>query len=177
MRRARRIVIVGFMAAGKTSVATALARLLDCEAVDLDAVISEHEGRTIRDLIEERGEDAFRRAETFMLRAVLERMPARVIALGGGAWTIEGNRSLIAEHGCLTVWLDAPFNLCWKRIGREHGTRPLALDRQSARRLYCERRPLYELAALRVEVGEATTADEAAAEILKAVRRSRFVKG
>jgi len=177
MRRARRIVIVGFMAAGKTSVATALARLLGCGMVDLDAAISEHEKRTIHDLIRERGEDAFRGAETFMLRVVLERMPARVIALGGGAWTIEGNRGLIAEYGCLTVWLDAPFNLCWKRIEQEHGTRPLALDRQSAHRLYRERRPLYELAALRVEVGEGTTADEAAAEILKAMRRSRFVKG
>jgi shikimate kinase len=176
LKGARRIVLLGFMAAGKTSVAHALARLLDCEAVDLDRVISESEKRTIRELIEERGEDAFRRAEGFMLRAVLERADARVVALGGGAWTIESNRALIAERGCLTVWLDAPFELCWKRIESEHGTRPLALDRAAAHELYRERRALYELAALRLPVVEESSADETAAELLKAMRRLRFVK-
>jgi shikimate kinase len=177
MKRARRIVITGFMAAGKTSVALSLARLLKCDAVDLDRVISEHEKRSIYELIKERGEDSFRGAETLMLRTVLEGMTAHVIALGGGAWTFETNRKLIAEHGCLTVWLDAPFNLCWERIEREKGTRPLALDRQSAHRLYRERRPLYELAALRVEVGDEMTADETAYALLKTMRRLRFVKG
>jgi shikimate kinase len=176
VKGARRIVLVGFMAAGKTSVAHALARLLKCEAIDLDQVISEGERRTIRELIEERGEDAFRRAESFMLRAVLERADARVVALGGGAWTVESNRALIAERGCLTVWLDAPFELCWKRIESEQGTRPLALDRGAAHRLYRERRPLYELASLRLPVVEESSADETAAELLKAMRRLRFVK-
>ncbi|HST52578.1 MAG TPA: shikimate kinase [Pyrinomonadaceae bacterium] len=170
-RAARRVVITGFMAAGKTTVAKALARRLSCEMVDLDAIISEYEKRTIGELIKERGEGAFRGAETFMLRAVLERVPSFVLALGGGAWTFEKNRELIAERGCLTVWLDAPFDLCWRRIEREHGTRPLALDRPSAHRLFGERRALYELAALRVEVREEMTADETAAEVLKAMRR------
>lgn len=165
----RRIVITGFMAAGKTSVAKALARQLGCEMIDLDEIISEHEKQTINDLIRERGEDAFRRAETLMLDSLLEKTPARVIALGGGAWTIERNRDLIKEHDCLTVWLDAPFNLCWERIEREQGTRPLALDRQSAHRLYRERRTLYELAAVRVQVAEEKSADDVAAELLKAV--------
>ena len=175
-RKPRRVVIVGFMAAGKTSVALALARLLNCEMVDLDAIISEHEKRTIAELITERGEDAFRGVETFMLRDVLERMTTFVLALGGGAWAFETNRNLIAEHECLTVWLDAPFNLCWQRIEREHGTRPLALERQSAHRLFRERRPLYELASLRVRVGEEKSADETAADLLKTMRRLRFVK-
>jgi shikimate kinase len=169
-RSGRRIVVVGFMAAGKTCVATALARLLSCEAVDLDRLISEHEKRTIRELIEERGEDSFRETESFMLRDVLEKSRARVIALGGGAWTIEENRELIAAHDCLTIWLDAPFDLCWQRIKREQGTRPLALDRESAHRLYRLRRPIYELAALHVEVKEGLTADETAAEVLNVMR-------
>lgn len=164
------------MAAGKTGVAFALARLLGCEAIDLDRLISEGERRTIRELIEERGEDAFRRAESFMLRAVLERAGARVVALGGGAWTIESNRALIEEHGCLTVWLDAPFELCWKRIEGEQGTRPLALDRGAANKLYRERRPLYALASLRLPVVDGSSADETAAELLKATRRLRLVK-
>ena len=57
-REPRRIVITGFMAAGKTSVALALARLLDCGVADLDAIISEHERRSIGELIKGRGEGA-----------------------------------------------------------------------------------------------------------------------
>lgn len=171
-REPRRIVITGFMAAGKTSVALALARLLDCDVVDLDAIISEHERRSIGELIKGRGEGAFREVETRTLRSVLESGTARVIALGGGAWTFEANRELIAEHDCLTIWLDAPFDLCWQRIEREQeGTRPLAPERASAQRLFGERRPLYELASLRVEVEEGMTADETAAEVLNAMRR------
>src|SRR5436305_3259732 len=174
-RPQRRIVIVGFMAAGKTSVARALARLLGCEMIDLDETISEQEKRSIHELITERGEEDFRRAETRVLRALLEKNPARVIATGGGAWTVERNRDLIAEHDCLTVWLDAPFDLCWKRIGREQGTRPLAPDRQATHSLYRARRPLYELASLRGEVGEEKSAGEMAVEFLKMMRRLRFV--
>ena len=169
-RGPRRVVITGFMAAGKTSVALALARLLGCEAVDLDAVISEHEGQSISGLINARGEEAFREVETRTLRDVLESRSARGVALGGGAWTFEANRELIAEHDCLTVWLDASFDLCWERIEREQGTRPLAPERAPALALFRERRPLYELAALRVEVGEGMTADETAAKVLNAMR-------
>ena len=112
-----------------------------------------------------------------MLRAVLERGSAHVVALGGGAWTIESNRALIVEHGCLTVWLDAPFELCWKRIEAEQGTRPLALDRRAAHELYRERRPLYALASLRLPAVEELSADETAAALLRLMHRmQRFVK-
>ena len=175
-RSPRRVVITGFMAAGKTSVAHALARLLGCEAVDLDAIISEHERRTISEIIRERGEKAFRELETRALRDVFESKSARVVALGGGAWTFEANRELIAEHDCLTVWLDASFDLCWQRIGRERGTRPLAPERAPAQRLFRERRPLYELAALRVEVEEGMSADGTAAEVLNVMRRRKLLE-
>ena len=176
-RPQRRIVITGFMAAGKTSVARALARLLGCEMVDLDETVSEQEKQSIRDLITERGEEIFRQTETQVLRALLEKNRARVIATGGGTWTVERNRGLIEEHDCVTVWLDAPFDLCWKRIEREKGTRPLAPDRQATHRLYSARRTLYELASLRVEVAEEKSADETAVELLRTMRRLRFVKG
>ncbi|PYS98880.1 MAG: hypothetical protein DMF65_09810 [Acidobacteria bacterium] len=162
-RPQRRIVITGFMAAGKTSVARALARLLGCEMIDLDEIISEQEKRSIHDLITERGEEIFRQTETQVLRALLEKNPARVIATGGGTWTVERNRGLIEEHDCVTV--------------REKGTRPLAPDRQATHRLYSARRTLYELASLRVEVAEEKSADETAVELLRTMRRLRFVKG
>src|ERR671914_821538 len=95
----RRVVITGFMCAGKTSVARALARLLKCPALDLDELVREREGRTPQRLIDEEGEPAFREAETRALREALGDGAAQVIALGGGTWALERNRALVNEHG------------------------------------------------------------------------------
>ncbi|HEX8852537.1 MAG TPA: shikimate kinase, partial [Pyrinomonadaceae bacterium] len=75
------------------------------------------------------------------------------------------NRALIDAHGCLTVWLDAPFELCWQRTVSDGETRPLARTRASAARLYEERRALYALAALRVAAEDATSPADLAASI------------
>src|ERR1044072_1765501 len=155
-----RIFITGFTAAGKTTLAKSLARRTGCRMVDLDQFIAEREGRTPQQIIVEDGEARFREIETTALRVVLENEKAVVVALGGGAWTIEQNRMLISEDGGFTAWLDAPFKLCWQRIRSGGGVRPLARDREKARQLYNARRTLYELADLRVEATEArSTAD------------------
>jgi shikimate kinase len=172
----RRIVIVGFMGAGKTTVARALASKMQLESLDLDEIISEQQKTTIPDLIKDKGEATFRDSETFMLGVVLERKVAQIIGLGGGAWMSERNRELINKHDCLTIFLDAPFELCWKRITEQDEVRPLALDRGSAHKLYRERQPVYELAELHVKVGEEASADDLAAEIVSSLRRRRHIK-
>jgi shikimate kinase len=166
----RRIIITGFMGAGKTTVARALARRLNCRMADLDLLVADLEKRSIPDIIRNDGEEQFRASETVALRLALKRKTASVVALGGGAWTLERNRALIAEHQCLTIWLDASFELCWKRITSSSLARPLALNRQAARRLYRERLPLYELAALHVRMTDDKSVDEIVSEIVDKLR-------
>lgn len=172
------IILTGFMGAGKTTVAASLARQLNCRMVDLDALIAEREGRSVPELIREEGEARFRELETEVLRELLERKEAEVVSLGGGAWAIERNRALIARHECLTIWLDASFALCWQRItrARQH-ERPLSRSRSETRRLYNARRPLYQLASLRVDVNAGRSAARVAAEIKEALdAERRFAK-
>src|ERR1043166_2959380 len=142
----RRIVILGFMGCGKTTVAKELARQLGCKFIDLDSFISERQGRSPAEMIQADGEDSFREIETLALRDVLQDKHAQVIALGGGTWTIPANRTLIALHDCLSVWLDAPFELCWKRIDAAHAPRPLAPDRETAQARFESRRADYATA-------------------------------
>ena len=168
MKKSLRIVITGFMGSGKTTIANALASRLDCHMVDLDSFIAEREGRTAARIIAEDGEAAFRENETNALRDLLSGTEARVIALGGGTWTIAANRDLIAQHEYVTVWLAAPFDLCWNRITASgHTVRPLAPGRDAARKLFERRRASYELAALKVEIDAHMDVAEVAARIQK----------
>jgi shikimate kinase len=159
------IIIVGFMGSGKTTVAHELARQLGCRVIDLDELIMEREKRSPKEIIEQDGEERFREIETRMLREVLDEGVARVIAVGGGVWTIAVNRKLMAERAAFVAWLDASFELCWKRIEASGKTRPLARSRAMAQKLYDERRPIYELAGARIKIHENESAEETAKKV------------
>jgi shikimate kinase len=167
------IVITGFMGSGKSTVARALALQLDSQMVDLDGEILEQEERSARQIIDDDGEPAFREIETRVLRDVLQKNATGVIALGGGAWTINGNRDLITSAGCVSVWLDAPFDLCWQRIVDGDHDRPLARNEAEALLRYTERRAAYASADIRVEATAKQTADEMATEIAQALAENR----
>ncbi|MBA2704452.1 MAG: shikimate kinase [Blastocatellia bacterium] len=159
------IAITGFMAAGKTTVSRALAAKLNCEFVDLDELITAQHKKSISEIIKADGEDRFRQLETKTLAEVLPASDDFVIALGGGTWAREENRRLLNEQNARIIWLDAPFELCWKRIPTGDNGRPLAPSREVAERLYRARRPVYELAELRLAVSAGQSAEACANEI------------
>lgn len=167
----QQIVIMGFMGTGKTTVAYGLARKLNCRAIDLDDLIAQRETRGPKEIIEQDGEEAFRRIETKMLHEVLMEATALVLAVGGGAWTIAENRKMITEQGACTVWLDAPFELCWKRIEAGREARPLARSREMAQTLYAARRPIYALADVRIPVYENESVEEIVTKVAGTVLR------
>lgn len=167
----RLIVIAGFMASGKTTVARALGNLLGCEALDLDESIARAEQRSPQEIIEQEGEDKFRQIETVALSELLKKDAAGVVALGGGTWTIPANRKLLAEHSAITIWLDAPFELCWRRIEAAGHGRPLAPTSESARQRFQERLGVYALADHRIEINVNDSAEEIAKTIAALISR------
>lgn len=174
----RSIYLLGFMAAGKSSVGPVLAELLGRRFQDLDQEIEQRAGCTIAALIERDGEPAFRDRETDLLRETLTGGPC-VIAPGGGAIMRADNRQIM-EQGGITVWLDAPFNLCWQRIqqdGQDGSSRPLARDEQTARQRYIDRLPLYQLAAVRVPVEADDSPQALASTIREAIQNLEGVGG
>ena len=165
MKRTQMIVITGFMGCGKSQVARELARRLNVPMIDLDDRITATEGRTPAQLITEAGEPAFRAIETNTLRELLQESEAGVIALGGGAWIESANRDLIDQFGCLTIWLDAPFALCWERISVSDEVRPLGKTIEEAEARYNLRKPIYALAKIHIPVDAADTVDQLVAQI------------
>lgn len=165
----KRVVITGFMGSGKSSVARQLARKLGCEVVDLDQTIRRVEGRTPGQIIADDGEQDFRKLETRHLRKVLAINNAQVVALGGGTWINQTNRELIVGSKALTVWLDAPFELCWQRIDASREVRPLARSREQSEKLFNERRAAYSLADIRVTLLASDTADSIADTLVNSI--------
>lgn len=144
--------LVGFMAAGKTSVARALARRLDWQALDIDDLIEKREGLSVAEIFARHGEPYFRAAERAALADHLTLRHA-VVATGGGTFVDPQNRALINRDG-VSVWLDAPLDRLVARMPAD-GRRPLAADRAELERLYEFRRAAYEQAHVRLDAGRA----------------------
>ena len=151
------------MAAGKSSLAVALARRLDWPVQDIDELIERREHRTIASIFAREGEPYFRQVERLVLH---ELVPVRhvIVATGGGTFVDPDNRALINADG-MSVWLDAPLQELLNRLPAD-GRRPLAADRDQMERLYDARRTAYEQAHLRLAA--ANTSVEALAEQLLA---------
>jgi shikimate kinase len=148
--KADKLYLVGFMGAGKSTVARALGRRLDWKVEDIDARIERAERRDIPTIFRDAGEPYFRARER---EALVTLLPERgmVVASGGGTFMDPANRELMLRDGAV-VWLDAPFTTILGRVPRD-GRRPLAADRTGMEQLYNQRLAAYRLAHLRVDAG------------------------
>jgi shikimate kinase len=138
-----RIILVGMMGAGKTTVGRLLSRRLGWAYLDSDAEVAAVTGRTVPQLFAERGESAFRAEEARVLADALSSDRPVVVSAAGGVVLSEANRHLMAESGTV-VWLRADPKTLAERVGSGHG-RPL-LDNDPATALAgldAVRRPLY----------------------------------
>jgi shikimate kinase len=143
-----KVYLVGFMGAGKSTLARALAARLDWRAEDIDARIEAREGRRIATIFARDGEPYFRSVERQVL---LDLVPLRhaVVATGGGTFVDPDNRQLIKRDG-FSVWLDAPIATLVDRLPQD-GRRPLAADRAQFEALYESRRAAYRQAHFRLD--------------------------
>jgi shikimate kinase len=157
-----KIYLVGFMAAGKTTVARVLAGRLGWRAEDIDELIEARERMPVSDIFSRFGEPHFRAIEREMLRLVL---PLRhsVVATGGGTFIDPENRQAINLDG-VSIWIDVPLDTLVTRLPAD-GRRPLAADRTQLERLYAARQIGYAQAQIHIDAGLAP-AEEIAERVL-----------
>jgi shikimate kinase len=161
----QRIVLVGFMGAGKSTVGPLLARHLGWRFVDIDPRIEAAAGLSVADLFAQRGEAFFRGEE----RRVAEELASEervVVATGGGAFANPETREVL-KRDAVVVWLQCDFDTVLSRLPPD-GSRPLAANRERMRALFAERESSYRLADVIVDA-KAGGPEEVARRIAKAV--------
>lgn len=151
-----RVVLVGFMGAGKTTVGRLLAQRLGWDFCDLDQHLEARTGQAVAEMFASRGETAFREEERQAAESLLERSRC-VVATGGGAWHQPATRELLSRDS-VVVWLRADLPTVLQRVP-DDPARPLARDRARMGALFAEREPSYRLADLTVETRDRSPHD------------------
>ena len=116
-----RLILVGYRASGKTTIAQALSNHFDCPAIDADEVFEQKHSCSVGGFIQNQGESSFRDAETVVLQELL-RISDGVLSTGGGIVLREENRRIIKNSGLPVVWLVAPANEIRRRLAADETT-------------------------------------------------------
>jgi shikimate kinase/3-dehydroquinate synthase len=166
------IVFIGFMAAGKTRAAQAVAERLGLGVIDTDELLERELAEPIASFFEREGEEEFRRREERLVVSMLNALaaqvggPSSVVALGGGAVERVAVQRALAQH--MPVWCDVDEETAWERAAGSG--RPLAVDRMEFSERFARRRPTYERLARAILPSEAWEAAAAAAPWLAAMQ-------
>jgi shikimate kinase len=173
----RRVLLVGFMGAGKTTVGRSLAEVLGWSFVDFDDEIERRAGATVAQIFEGFGEARFREMEAEVALSLLGR--TGVVLASGGGWAAESPGMLgDVPEGTFVVWLDVGAEEAVRRAGGDARRRPLLEARDPVRRardLLQRRAPRYAEADWRVDT-EHSSVDDVTARILEILRNTGWEK-
>jgi shikimate kinase len=168
----RRVVLVGFMGSGKSTVGPLLAESLGWGFLDMDQAIERRAGRPVPALFAEKGEEAFRQLELQVAEEACG-LDRHVVAAGGGAFVQPATRTALQKEA-LVVWLKVDLDTATRRIPAD-GRRPLAGNRDIMQELLALREPAYALADLTVDASDGAPAT--VARRVEAGLRERGLRG
>ncbi len=162
------LILIGYRATGKSTVAKILGAKLDIPVLDSDPEIERQSGKSIADIFAREGETAFRDRESKILADILNNTEGpMILATGGGAILRPENRRLLRQSGHV-VWLTASPETILRRLQGDPNsptTRPSLTDLPAAEEIIAlleKRRPLYEETSHRMIDTETLAAEEIA---------------
>lgn len=152
-----KIILLGYMASGKSTISKSVANILGIEAIDLDDYIVKNEKNSIKNIFNHKGEIYFRNCENIYLKELLNNQQSFVLALGGGTPCYANNMDLIKNKGN-SFYLKANLNTLFERLHLEKESRPLISELSDdklkefiAKHLF-ERRVFYEKATHTINI-------------------------
>lgn len=164
----KKLVLIGYMGAGKSTIGQALAKQMQISFLDTDVYIEEKQGCCISDIFAEDGEDYFRQLETDCFREILEQEEDCIISTGGGLPLRCENQELLQQMGC-TIYLQVTKETVLERL-KEDKSRPLlqVTDRETRiEEMIQIRHPIYSKIADFTVVVDGCSVEEIVQKILK----------
>jgi shikimate kinase len=162
--RPEKVVLIGFMGSGKTSVGRVLAERLKWDFIDTDSLVETRAGERIAQIFDSEGEKAFREWESRVIAELAPRLRL-VVATGGGAPAQPANRGFFTRAGSAVFHLKVPLAVALRRTGKDTRRPLLSQDQGAVRDLYDSRLPLYDALGVPVET-EGKSPAEVAEQIM-----------
>lgn len=159
LKERRNIVLIGMPTSGKSSVAQMLGKQSGQQVYDMDTLLEQQLGTSIRTCFETHGEAYFRAKETRLARELASKEGV-IISCGGGIIKNPENMQVLSQHG-VVVWLQ-------RNSLFPSSDRPLSADEDSLKKLYEQRRGLYEMYS-DIQVENNGTLEDTAEQILKKI--------
>ena len=158
-----KIVLLGYMASGKSTIGREISKKLDMKFIDLDDYISRREKSSISEIFKVKGEIYFRRIESFYLSEILNSKDSIILSLGGGTPCYSNNMELILNSEASSIYIKAGIKTLVSRLTAEKNKRPLVAELEDdkllefvAKHLF-ERRFFYEQASMTVNTEDKST--------------------
>jgi shikimate kinase len=120
-----KIILVGYMAVGKTTIANLLAEKINFKVIDLDKLIEDKAGLSINEIFEQKGEIYFRKLEHELFKEVLLNEENLIISTGGGTPCYANNHLFLKGENVTSVYLKSSLSLILERLQTEKKARPL----------------------------------------------------
>ncbi len=154
------VILIGYMASGKSTIGKILAEKLHYDFIDLDSYIESNEGISVQNIFKNKGEIYFRKLETLFLNEIIDKKNNVVLSLGGGTPCYGKNMSIIqnASH-VKSFYLKASISFLVNRLKTRKSKRPLIAHLETEEELtefigkhLFERAPYYEQAEFKISI-------------------------
>lgn len=156
----QKIILVGYMAVGKTTIAKLLSKIIDFKVVDLDQLIEKKVGLPINEIFEQKGEIYFRKIEHELFKEIVSNDENLIIGTGGGTPCYANNHLLLTGENTISIYLKASLKVILERLQSEKDSRPLVANKSNeeleefvAKHLF-ERSYFYNQANFKVSVDD-----------------------
>lgn len=168
----KKIILIGYMASGKTTIAKIVATKLGISNIDLDHLIEKETNLSLDNIFSEKGEIFFRKMEHSLFKKLVESKESLIISTGGGTPCYADNHFFLNGEGVISIYLKGSIELLNARLLKEKSKRPLVAQKNEeelkdfiAKQLF-ERSYYYNMATFKISI-DGKNPEEIASEVFK----------
>jgi shikimate kinase len=125
----KKIILLGYMGCGKSTIAKLLANSASILYLDLDEIIEKHENSSIKNIFSEKGEIYFRKVEHQILTNLIQNQDSFILSLGGGTPCYSNNHEFLKLDGVISIYLSASIPTLYERLLHSNSERPLIANK------------------------------------------------